>query len=110
MLVIFTGIVFFLVGSILLVELVRRRKIKERIALYWASFPILVLFFAVDPFIISSISRTFGFKLVSNFLLTSITLMLGLLTLYLSALIGKMEDKIEVLAEEISLINGRNEN
>jgi hypothetical protein len=36
--------------------------------------------------------------------------MLGLLTLYLSALIGKMEDKIEVLAEEISLINGRNEN
>lgn len=76
-------------------------------ALYWASFPLLVLFFAIDPFVIDSISKFLGFKLISNFLLTSITLILSILTLYLSAIIGKMEDKINVLAEEIALINGR---
>ena len=110
MFVIFAGIVFSIVSSVLLVELVRRRKIKERMALYWTSFPLLVLFFSINPFGIASISETLGFKLVSNFLLTSITLILSILTLYLSAIIGKMEDKINILAEEIAIINGRIEN
>jgi hypothetical protein len=104
-----TGIVFFLLNVLLLVELVRRRKIKERIAIYWSSLPVLVLIFAINPFATASIARHLGFSLVSNFLLVSITLLLVLLTLYLSAIIGKMEDRINVLAEEIAVINGKDE-
>lgn len=104
-----TGIGFFLLNVLLLVELVRRRKIKERIAIYWSSLPVLVLIFAINPFATASIARHLGFSLVSNFLLVSLTLLLVLLTLYLSAIIGKMEDRINVLAEEIAIINGKDE-
>jgi hypothetical protein len=102
-----TGIGFSLACSLLLFDLVRRRKIKERMALYWGSLPILVLIFAFDPFVTSSLARFLGFNLVSNFLLVSLTLLLLLLTLYLSAVIGKMEDRINVLAEEVAIINGK---
>lgn len=104
---IITGIGFFFVSSILLVELVRRRKIKERIALFWSVLPILVLIFSINPFATSSLAHQLGFSLVSNFLLVSLTLLLLLLTLYLSAIIGKMEDRINILAEEIAIINGK---
>ncbi len=103
------GLLFSFLSSVLLFELVRRRKIKERMALYWASFPILVLIFAIDPFITESISNFLGFRLVSNFLLTSFALILSLIMLYLSAMIGKMEDKINSLAQEIAAINGNKE-
>jgi len=102
-----TGIGFFTVSSILLIELVRRRKIKEKMALYWGSVPIIVLIFAVNPFITSSIAHFLGFSLVSNFLLVSLTLLLLLFTLYLSAIIGKMEDRISILSEEVAIINGK---
>ena len=106
-LMLITGIVFFTVSSILLIDLVRRRKIKEKMALYWGSVPILVLIFAVNPFITSSVAHFLGFSLVSNFLLVSLTLVLLLFTLYLSAIIGKMEDHISILSEEIAIINGK---
>jgi len=105
--VIITGVGFFFVSSILLVELVRRRKIKERIALFWSVLPILVLIFSINPFATSSLAHHLGFSLVSNFLLVSLTLLLLLLTLYLSAIIGKMEDRINILAQEIAIINGK---
>ena len=102
-----TGIGFFLLNILLLVELVRRRKIKEKMAIYWSSLPVLVLIFAINPFATASIAHHLGFSLVSNFLLVSVTLLLVLLTLYLSAIIGKMEDRINILAEEIAIINGK---
>lgn len=80
---------------------------KERMALYWTSLPVLVLIFAINPYVTSSVARFFGFSLVSNFLLVSITLLLLLLTLYLSAIIGRMEDRINVLAEEVAITNGK---
>jgi hypothetical protein len=103
----FAGICFSLVCFIALFELVRRKKMKERMALYWTSLPLLALIFAIDPFVTSSVSRFLGFTLVSNFLLVSLTLLLLLLTLYLSAIIGKMEDRINIMAEEIAIINGK---
>ena len=104
-----TGIGFFLLNILLLVELVRRRKIKEKMAIYWSSLPVLVLIFAINPFATASIAHHLGFSLVSNFLLVSVTLLLVLLTLYLSAIIGKMEDRINILAEEIAIINGKDD-
>ena len=104
-----TGIGFFLLNILLLVELVRRRKIKEKMAIYWSSLPVLVLIFAINPFATASIAHHLGFSLVSNFLLVSVTLLLVLLTLYLSAIIGKMEDRINILSEEIAIINGKDD-
>jgi hypothetical protein len=102
-----TGILFFVSSSVLLFELVRRRRIKERMALYWALIPLLVLLFAINPLVVASLAHWLGFTLVSNFLLVSLTLLLLLLTLYLSATIGRMEDEIHVLAEEIAILKGK---
>jgi hypothetical protein len=99
------GVGFFVIFSLSLIELVRRQKIKEKMALYWTSVPILVLIFALDPFATATLAKHLGFSLVSNFLLVSITLLLLILTLYLSAIIGKMEDRINVLAEEIAILH-----
>ncbi len=102
-----TGVGFAIVSVILLIELVRRRKIKERLALYWGIFPVLVLFFAINPFVTSSLAHFFGFSLASNFLLVCLSLSLLLLNLYLSATIGNLENRINILAEEIAFINSK---
>jgi hypothetical protein len=102
----FTGLGFFALTALFLIDLVRRRKIKEKMALYWSSIPILVLIFAINPFATASLAHHLGFSLVSNFLLVSVTLLLIILTLHLSAVIGKLEDRTNVLAEEVAILRG----
>lgn len=98
-------IVVLLLGSIL--ELLRRKVLREKFAMVWLSVAIAVIVGAVFPDLVNEVSRNLGFQYLSNFVLFIFGLINFLIAMQLSLAISKSELQIQTLAEEIAIINAK---
>ncbi len=96
-------IIFAAITILIVVELLRRSVLREKYAVFWALIATTFFVFAIFPAAPSKISQTLGFETTSNFILALVIGMLMLVVMQLSLEVGKLEDKIQTLAEESAL-------
>jgi hypothetical protein len=96
-------IIFAVITILIVIELLRRSVLREKYAVFWALIATTFFVFAIFPAAPSKISQSLGFETTSNFILALVIGMLMLVVMQLSLEVGKLEDKIQTLAEESAL-------
>lgn len=85
-------------------DLLRRGKLREKYAVAWSAIALLFLLFALFPQIPRSLSVTLGFELPSNFVLAMVNVLLLGMLLQLGLAVGKLEKQQQLLAEQYALL------
>lgn len=92
---------------LLTLELVRRRQLREKYAALWLLVSAVALTLAIFPALLRGLSETLGFGLPVNLLFSASFLVLLFVSMQLSLEVGRREDEIERLAEEIAIVRHR---
>jgi hypothetical protein len=96
------------VGSVALlivvVELIRRGRLKERYSLLWLLAGVVLLFLASSRSILESIARLLGIAYPPSFLFLLSFFFLLLITLHFSIVISGLSEKNKKLAQELALL------
>lgn len=91
----------------MLFELLRRHRLREKYAVIWAVLSLGSIVVAVFPSILYSAPSAIGLRVPANLLfLLAIVVLLGL-TLQLSYELGRSEERVRTLAEEVALLRLR---
>jgi hypothetical protein len=93
-------------GFVLLVviELIRRGKLKERYSLLWLLAGLVLLLLSSSRNTLEFISRHVGIYYPPSFLFLIAFLFLLLITLHFSVVISALSDKSKKLAQELALL------
>lgn len=98
------GIITALAILGLVLELLRRGRLKERHALWWVIAGVLALVAAVFPTTLDWFAGLVGVEVPLNLVLFTGIAILFIVSLQQSAEINRLEEKTRVLAEEITLL------
>ena len=102
---------FAIIGSIILLmiilELIRRRYLRERYSLIWIVTGALFLLLSIRVDILEKISNLLGFTVPSNALFFFGIIFLLLIVLGLSVITSRLADKNKVLTQEVVLLKRR---
>lgn len=90
-----------------IVELLRRKVLREKYAVVWLGLATLLILGAIYPEKVNQLSRAIGFQYLSNFVLFIFIILNIFISMQLSLSIGKAENQIQSLAEEIAIINAK---
>lgn len=103
--VVYVGsIVCAVVGLVVVVEMLRRSRLRERHAVWWLIAGILAVTIAVFPQILDWLGDLAGIEVPTNLIFfVSIALLFGV-CLQLSSELTRNEDKIRRLAEEVTAL------
>ena len=101
------NIVIFLVTFafvVLIVELVRRRALREKYALLWLGVGVLVLLLSIFRPVLDRLALALGIAYGPSALFLFSTLFLFGVAAHLSFEVSRLEEKTRMLAEEIALL------
>jgi hypothetical protein len=90
-----------------IVELTRRRQLREKYAFLWLGVGVFVAVVAVAPGLFNRLAHDMGVISPPDLLTVVAALFLLVVCVHLSWELGRMEDKTRLLAEEVALL--RNE-
>jgi hypothetical protein len=104
-------VVLGLIGSSimlgLLFEMLRRRQLREKYAVFWVIVAVATLIVAVFPSLLSSASNALGVSVPSNLLFFVASMVLFVISVQHSSELGRLEERNRTLAEEVALIKVR---
>lgn len=87
-----------------MVELLRRRQLREKYAALWLMVGLGLMILAVLPGVLVWVSGVLGFEVPANLLfLMAVALLLGV-TVHLSWELSRVEEETRTLAEDVSLL------
>ena len=89
------------------VELLRRKKLREKYAVLWLVVGVATLVLAAFPRLLNIVAEFVGVQLPSNLLFTMSILMLLGVCLHLSWEISVVEDETRTLAEEVAILRSQ---
>ena len=88
-------------------EMLRRKKLREKYAILWLLIGALTVVLAAFPHLLNIASELLGVQLPSNLLfIMSILLLLGV-CLHLSWELSVLEDETRALAEEVAILRAQ---
>ncbi len=87
-----------------IVELSRRRQLREKYAIVWLSVGAMVAVFAIAPSLFNRLAHAMGVINPPDLLSVLAVLFLLVVCVHLSWELGRMEDKSRLLAEEVALL------
>jgi hypothetical protein len=97
-----------LVGAVVtvtvIIDLSRRRQLREKYALVWLVVALVVAVIAIAPGLFNRVAHNMGVINPPDLLTVGAALFLLVVCVYLSWELGRMEDKTRLLAEEVSLL------
>jgi hypothetical protein len=100
--------IFAVVGSVALlivvVELIRRGRLKERYSLLWLLAGSILLFLSSSRGVLDSIARLLGIFYPPSFLFLLAFFFLLLITLHFSIVISGLTEKNKKLAQDLALL------
>lgn len=99
-----TALVFGVIGSIVMFELLRRRQVKEKYAVLWLLVGMGIVVLAVFPGLLDLSARAVGVKSGPNLLFLVTGLVLLLVCVHLSWEVSRLEDRSRALAEELGIL------
>jgi hypothetical protein len=94
---------------IVLIELVRRQKIKERLALTWFVVVGILLIFSLFRDLIEILAKLFGIDYAPLVIIPIIVFIGAFMGLFFSSLFTKQSEEIKVLTQEIALLKHKDE-
>jgi hypothetical protein len=89
---------------VIVVELIRRGKLKERYSLLWLFAGAVLLIFSTSRYLLELISRALGIFYPPSFLFLLAFFFLLLITLHFSVVISGLSEKNKKLAQELALM------
>jgi hypothetical protein len=96
------------VGSIttlvLLFEMMRRHRLREKYAVFWAIVALFALMVTVFPVTLVWMSDVVGVQLPSNLLFFLASMVLLVISIQHSHELGRLEERTRTLAEEVGLL------
>jgi hypothetical protein len=92
---------------LLVFELLRRRRLREKYAVIWVVISVATLVLAVFPWLLDGVSGLFGIQTPSNLLFFASVLVLFAVSLQLSREVGLLEEQTRRLAEETGALRLR---
>lgn len=98
------GLIGATVSLVTIFEMLRRRKLREKYAVFWVILAMLIVVIAIFPGVLSSAADVTGVQVPSNLLFFVASLVLLAVNVQLSSEVGRLEDKVRTLAEEIGLL------
>ena len=98
------AIVLGILLMLLVLELLRRGRLREKYAALWLLVGGAVLLLAIVPQILFWLSSTLGFGVPSNLVFFAGGVVLLFVALQLSLEVGRLEDESQRLAEEVALL------
>ena len=105
----YTYQILSIIGSILilllLIELVRKRKLKENYSLLWFSIAIVFIIFSIWPDLLFFIASLLGIQYSPSALFLILITGLYLLLLHFSVVISELSEKNKNLSQKIGLID-----
>ena len=90
---------------VLVIDLMRRSVLREKYAVVWFATAVIFLIFAIWPGTAVGLSKALGFETPSNFVFGLVIILLLTVVMQLSLEVGKLEDKVQTLADEAALGN-----
>ena len=105
-----SAIILGLLLMVLIFELLRRRRLREKYAALWLVVGSVVLLLAVFPSILFWVSDRLGFGVPSNLVFFAGGVVLLFVAIQLSLEVGRLEDESQRLAEEVALLRARDAN
>lgn len=87
-----------------IVELSRRRQLREKYALVWLAVGVVVAAIAIAPGAFNDLAHAMGVINPPDLLTVVAALFLLVVCVHLSWELGRMEEKTRVLAEEVTLL------
>ena len=102
-LTVLTGITAFLIVAIM-VELLRRRQLREKYAAFWMAVGVGVVALGLFPRLLDSLSLLLGVASGASLVLFLGIVFLLLVCIHLSWEASRLEEETRTLAEEIALI------
>lgn len=96
--------VFVLAVLVLLFDLVRRQKLKEKYAILWMTLGVATLLLAVFPRILFWLSALVGVAVPSNLLFALTLALLVGVSVHLSWELSRSEVRTRRLAEEVAIL------
>ena len=98
------GIVGSLVTLSLLFEMMRRQRLREKYAVFWALVAVVTLFVAAFPGLLTWASALVGVTVPANLLFFLASMLLLVVSVQHSSELGRLEERTRTLAEEIGLL------
>lgn len=98
------SVVVALAALVLVFELLRRRRLREKYAVIWVVIAIVTLVVAVFPGLLSQFADLVGIATPSNLLFFVSLITLFAVSLQLSREVGLLEEQSRRLAEEIGTL------
>jgi hypothetical protein len=105
MFVILIGLAIFL-G---IIELVRKRKLREEYSFIWLMMGFIFVLIAVESDILNYLSEIVGITLPVNMLFFLALIFVMLLCLYFSLRISALTTQVKNLAQQLALLQAKNE-
>ena len=90
----------------IVIELIRRRRLKEEYSLLWLLSGIVILAFSIFPNLLLIISRMVGMYYLTTLLVISFLFLL-LIVLHFSTVISQLSEKNKELAQDLSILDFR---
>jgi hypothetical protein len=87
-----------------MVELLRRRQLREKYAILWLGVSLVVVVLAAFPSLLNWIAHRLGISDPPNLLLFASVLVLLLVSVHLSWEASRLEEETRTLAEEVALL------
>ena len=94
-------------AALLVILLLAIFKLREKYMVIWTSLAVFVFIFGVFFEQVDRFVQLLGFKVYSNFIFLFFGICIGILVFQLSVNLSRQEDKIQTLAEEISILKSK---
>lgn len=101
------GIVVSLGALILVIELLRKNKLKEKHAIWWLALSVIALIVSIFPATLVWAASILGIEVPSNLLFIFCILVLFFVIIQLSSESSKTEEKLRISAEKFADLDRR---
>ena len=102
--VVVLGLVGAVCTLVVIFEMLRRQRLREKYAVIWVTVAIGTMLVALAPGVLTWAAEIVGVQLPVNLLFFLASMVLLLLSIQYSYEIGRLEDRTRTLAEEIALL------
>ena len=98
------GILGSVVTLVLLFEMMRRHRLREKYAVFWALVAVATLVVAAFPAVLNEAASLIGVTIPANLLFFVASMLLLVVSVQHSSELSRMEERTRTLAEEVALL------
>jgi hypothetical protein len=98
------GFIGSVVTLALLFELMRRRRLREKYAVFWVVVAVMTLVVAIFPSTLIAAANVIGVEVPANLLFFVASMLLLGVSIHHSYELGRLEERSRTLAEEVALL------